>query len=73
MFERGIEIKTPAQIETMREAGLVVGRTLALLRETAAAGMKLNVRSFSAPTGPKMPPRSWLAHLERNRAKANAS
>lgn len=39
MFERGIEIKTPAQIETMRAAGLVVGRTLELLRESAVAGM----------------------------------
>lgn len=39
MFERGIEIKTPAQIETMRAAGLVVGRTLELLREVVAAGM----------------------------------
>ncbi|MCW2824480.1 MAG: map [Aeromicrobium sp.] len=39
MFERGIEIKTSAQIASMREAGLVVGRTLELLRSTAAAGM----------------------------------
>jgi methionyl aminopeptidase len=37
--ERGIEIKTPAQIERMRAAGLVVGRTLQLLRESARAGM----------------------------------
>lgn len=39
MFERGIEIKTPAQIETMRAAGLVVGRTLEVLREAAVAGI----------------------------------
>lgn len=39
MFERGIELKTPAQIEVMRQAGLVVGKTLELLRATAAAGM----------------------------------
>ncbi|KRC64766.1 methionine aminopeptidase [Aeromicrobium sp. Root236] len=39
MFERGIEIKTPAQIESMREAGLVVGSALALLRSAAAPGM----------------------------------
>ncbi|HZK36398.1 MAG TPA: type I methionyl aminopeptidase, partial [Aeromicrobium sp.] len=39
MFDRGIEIKTPAQIEVMREAGLVVGKTLELLRDTVTAGM----------------------------------
>jgi methionyl aminopeptidase len=39
MFERGIEIKTPAQIESMRAAGLVVGSTLALLRSVVAPGM----------------------------------
>ncbi|MBK5216360.1 MAG: type I methionyl aminopeptidase [Propionibacteriales bacterium] len=39
MFDRGIEIKTPAQIEVMREAGLVVGKTLELLRNTVKAGM----------------------------------
>jgi methionyl aminopeptidase len=37
--ERGIEIKTPEQIERMRAAGLVVGETLELLRRTAKAGM----------------------------------
>ncbi|MEV7397430.1 type I methionyl aminopeptidase [Aeromicrobium sp. NPDC092404] len=39
MFERGIEIKTPAQIESMREAGLVVASTLELLRRSAVAGI----------------------------------
>jgi methionyl aminopeptidase len=39
MFDRGIEIKTPAQIESMRSAGLVVASALELLRETAKAGM----------------------------------
>ena len=39
MFDRGIEIKTPEQIATMRAAGLVVGETLELLRSTARAGM----------------------------------
>lgn len=39
MFDRGIELKTPEQIEVMRRAGLVVGKTLALLRSTARAGM----------------------------------
>jgi methionyl aminopeptidase len=37
--DRGVEIKTPAQIETMRAAGLVVGETLALLRASTRAGM----------------------------------
>ena len=37
--ERGIEIKTPAQIERMRAAGLVVGQTLDLLRSSIRAGM----------------------------------
>ena len=37
--ERGIEIKTPAQIERMRAAGLVVGQTLDLLRSSVRAGM----------------------------------
>ena len=38
-FSRGVEIKTPDQIALMREAGLVVGRTLELLREAVAAGV----------------------------------
>jgi len=37
--ERGIEIKTPAQIEKMRAAGLVVGETLRLLQSSVRAGM----------------------------------
>ena len=37
--ERGIEIKTPAQIDKMRVAGLVVGETLELLRTTLKPGM----------------------------------
>jgi methionyl aminopeptidase len=37
--DRGIEIKTPAQIDAMRAAGLVVGRTLDLLREVTRAGI----------------------------------
>ena len=36
---RGIEIKTPAQIERMRAAGLVVGETLALLQAAARPGV----------------------------------
>jgi len=39
MFERGIEIKTPAQIESMRSAGLVVASTLELMRRSAVAGI----------------------------------
>jgi methionyl aminopeptidase len=37
--ERGVEIKQPDQIASMREAGLVVGETLELLRSSASAGM----------------------------------
>ncbi|MCD9198805.1 type I methionyl aminopeptidase [Aeromicrobium wangtongii] len=39
MFDRGIQIKTPEQIATMRSAGLVVGRTLELLTAEVRAGM----------------------------------
>jgi methionyl aminopeptidase len=39
MFERGIEIKTPAQIESMRAAGLVVGSALEVLRAAVRPGM----------------------------------
>lgn len=37
--ERGVEIKTPEQIERMRVAGLVVGQTLELLREAVRPGV----------------------------------
>jgi methionyl aminopeptidase len=37
--DRGVEIKTPAQIEVMRAAGLVVGETLDLLRRSLRPGM----------------------------------
>ena len=37
--ERGVELKSPEQIEKMRAAGLVVGRTLELLRESVRPGM----------------------------------
>ena len=37
--DRGVEIKTPEQIALMREAGLVVGETLDLMRRTVTAGM----------------------------------
>ena len=37
--DRGVEIKTPDQIDAMRRAGLVVGRTLELLREQLRPGM----------------------------------
>ncbi|HET7658955.1 MAG TPA: type I methionyl aminopeptidase [Oryzihumus sp.] len=40
MFGRNrLDVKTPDQIRRMRRAGLVVGETLALLREQARAGM----------------------------------
>lgn len=37
--DRMIEIKSPAEIALMREAGLVVGRTLAVLREAVRPGI----------------------------------
>ena len=37
--DRGVEIKTPDQIERMRAAGLVVGRTLELLRHATRPGV----------------------------------
>jgi methionyl aminopeptidase len=37
--DRGVEYKTPEQIELMRAAGLVVGRTLELLRATVRPGI----------------------------------
>lgn len=40
LFER-IEIKTPEQVELMRVAGSLVGRTLELLREAAQPGVTL--------------------------------
>jgi len=39
LFDRGVQIKTPEQIEAMRLAGLVVGETLAALREAARPGV----------------------------------
>ena len=38
-LDRGIEIKTPEQIDGMRKAGLVVGQTLELIRSTVRAGI----------------------------------
>ena len=37
--DRGIELKTPEQIEKMRVAGLLVGETLKLLRSSVRAGV----------------------------------
>ncbi len=39
LLDRGIEIKTPAQIDLMRRAGLLVGETLELLRAACGAGV----------------------------------
>src|SRR5262245_57097766 len=39
LLDRGLEIKTPAQIDLMRRAGLLVGETLELLREAAKPGI----------------------------------
>ncbi|WP_299050513.1 type I methionyl aminopeptidase [uncultured Nocardioides sp.] len=38
---RGIEVKTPEQVRAMRRAGLVVGRTLEVLRSAVAPGVTL--------------------------------
>ncbi len=38
-LDRGLEIKTPEQVDGMRRAGLVVGRTLELLRTSVRAGV----------------------------------
>ena len=37
--DRGVEIKTPEQIRKMRVAGLLVGETLELLRESVKIGI----------------------------------
>jgi methionyl aminopeptidase len=39
LLDRGVEIKTPDQIDAMRKAGLVVGRTLELLRGAVRPGI----------------------------------
>jgi methionyl aminopeptidase len=39
LLDRGLEIKTPDQIDLMRRAGLLVGETLELLREAARPGV----------------------------------
>ena len=39
LLDRGLEIKTPAQIDLMRVAGLLVGQTLELLRDACSPGV----------------------------------
>ncbi|MDT9594327.1 type I methionyl aminopeptidase [Nocardioides zeae] len=39
LLRRGVELKTPGQLDAMRRAGLVVGRTLAALSDTVRPGM----------------------------------
>lgn len=39
LLDRGIQVKTPEQVDVMRRAGLVVARTLELLRGSVQAGM----------------------------------
>lgn len=39
LFDRGLEIKTPEQVDLMRKAGLVVGRTLEVLRAAVRPGI----------------------------------
>ena len=57
LLDRGIQIKSPGQIDAMRRAGLVVGQTLELMRTTVRAGISTreldaiaedNIRSSSA-------------------------
>ena len=37
--DRGVQVKTPEQVASMRRAGLVVGRTLEMVREMARPGL----------------------------------
>jgi methionyl aminopeptidase len=39
LLDRGLEIKTPAQVDLMRVAGLLVGQTLEMLRDACAPGV----------------------------------
>src|SRR6478672_4499100 len=39
LLDRGLEIKTPAQIDLMRPPGLLVGQTLELLRDAVRPGV----------------------------------
>jgi methionyl aminopeptidase len=39
LFNRGVELKTPEQVATMRRAGVVVARTLEMLAELARPGL----------------------------------
>jgi len=39
MFRRGVEIKSPAQVESMRAAGIVVAQVLDILRNAVTAGI----------------------------------
>lgn len=66
-----VEIKTDAALDAMREAGRVVARALAAVREAAGVGVSLKelddaartvlaeagARSPSSATGPPSPPR----------------
>jgi len=39
LFDKGIEIKTPAEVAVMREAGVIVGETLQILQDSVEVGM----------------------------------
>ena len=69
--DRGIEIKTPEQVAAMRRAGLVVGRTLELLRAAVRPGVT-TPRSTPSPRTPSAPParprRSWATRGSRRRS-----
>ena len=55
MFRERIELKTSAQIDVMRRAGLVVESTLSLLRERAEAWLGRSVVGGSTPPAPAAP------------------
>ena len=73
--ERGIEIKTPEQIDKMRAAGLVVGETLELLRGSVRAGMTTaeldaSPRRTSAPTARSRRSRATTASRPRSASRS---
>ena len=69
LLDRGVEIKTPEQIDLMRKAGLVVGRTLELLRANVRPGDHDRASSTRSPRTASAPParrrRSWATTASR--------
>ncbi len=78
--DRGIEIKTPEQIELMRVAGLVVGETLELLRAAVRPGVTTgeldalaedHIRStVRDAVVPRLPPRSRRRSAPRSTTRS---